>query len=363
MNDFQCKLDKSPKDYFFSDLLGGSPILVNRDEYREMKRNRCMLKMCELISAVEAANVGESFHPVALAPFWKYVSEKDFPQFSRLQSIQQFRAFGSTTKARSQNFLGFMDSFRVAENSPFLQSLMKIITKAAPTLSDDKGDDRKYDLWTSSFLLSADEELPRLPDMIRSTHGTANTGLIKVFADSGFIVPIDRKSVLAGLRPKKYLRINPLLTIMLRAEPGYSANLMESTKAYQAALKQLCAWRTKKWPWKYQYWNKIWDLPRAELDLDFVNFAAATEITINQGVKNSAEQAAMMKMATVLQRGAPGDSSRIRTLLVLWQGLLDGALAEIDQFNGQSRVLEMGKTDVQGNAAAEPGSGGRERRR
>ena len=343
VSDFQCKLNKSPKDYFYSDLLGGSHIIINRMEYKEKRKYRSLREIDALITAwEEISQRGQSFHPVVLSPFWRVLSEREFSQYLKIQCLLQKNAFGSTKRERISNFVQFLEPLLPNIDNPVLRAVFETIKQSGSSIQENSDDEDPYGMRESAFLISEDVEIPALPPQMQSMFDECTSTVLESFSESQFLQPVKRNAVHPALRPKKYLRVHPLLTIMLRAEPGYEQNFMNIRLVCQKALMQYCCWRIKKWPWTYNYWNEVWDVPRAESGLDFMNLAASVQHMIDLGMESAIEQAAACQLVTALQRGAPADSSRIRILMVLWEKLLTVALKDSKRFGGEAAAHPPG---------------------
>ena len=154
--------------------------------------------------------------------------------------------------------------------------------------------------------------------------------LVDTLLTMGYLEP--PASNMRNLPQKPYFRVHPLLTVVARTSLDYAANknvLLEGSLKFQTSC-------LNDWPHDYMYWNKIWDQPKLEISLTFINFYAALRIALRQnaGADDSSEMAIVMLM-TQISKGAFADPSRYDLLKPLWAMATSRALRMHDALSSK----------------------------
>ena len=170
--------------------------------------------------------------------------------------------------------------------------------------------------------ISKERNLQQMKEMIDE--------LVDVLLTMGYLEP--PASNMRNLPQKPYFRVHPLLTVVARTSPDYAANknvLLEASLKFQT----FCL---NDWPHDYMYWNKIWDQPKLEISLTFINFYAALRIGLrkNAGADYSSEMAILMLM-TQISKGAFADPSRNDLLKPVWAMATSRALRMHDALSSK----------------------------
>lgn len=337
VSDFLCKR-QSPKDYYFG-MLAGAPIVVNRMEYRTNEGHRSLAELNSLIDDLhlELKKVGDGFTPLALAPFWKTIPINEFHTYVALHSMVVFKLLGASLKERATSFRDFMKGLEPAvESTDIFRHMMDGLGGA------EREDGEGIDL-TSFISLVPGIELPAShPVTPLIEHGCRR--IIQPLSAAGFLAQMDKSSVPADLKAKGYMAINPLLPIMLRAEPMYAMNYLNLPNTYRKALTLFYIWRTKEWPTHRMYYHDEWIRPRNELDIEFTNWASAVEIGLGlpvgpgDSVQENAWRVGVAKLVLVIHRGTLKDPSRFRIITVLWDKALLVLLKEMEETRAKSHT-------------------------
>ena len=126
-----------------------------------------------------------------------------------------------------------------------------------------------------------------------------------------------------NLPQKPYYRIHPLLPIIARTSPDFTANqelMREAFLKYQT----FCL---GDWPHHYMYWNPAWEQPKLEMSLTFINFYAALRIGLRRDASPEySNESAIVMLMTCINKGTFADPSRQDLLKPLWAFIVSRVL-------------------------------------
>jgi hypothetical protein len=337
ISDFLCR-KQLPKNYYFG-MLAGAPIVVDQSEYARDEGHRSMAELSELIDHLQPTQIGEGFSPLALAPFWKTIPTHDLPTYVLLHAAILSRLLGASPKERISRSLDFMKQLgpNVQVTEPF-RDIMNAMEEAA--VSDDQSGTGDQTDWIMSFLMVPGFELP-MDHLPTSLVEQGCSRIVQPLRDAGFLAPMDKSSVPADLKGKGYMAINPLLPIMLRAEPIYATNFSGLRSTYRKALMLFYIWRTKEWPGKHLYYHSSWIRPRNELDIEFANWISAVVTWLSQGHDDVVQLLGMTKVVLSVQRGILKDTSRHRITTVIREDALLILLKEIKKIEAKLQASDV----------------------
>ena len=281
----------SPKEMYFSLLAGES--LCSPDILRlaqEHEGYRSLVELTELIDNLRPKLISTAgLHLSILSPFWKTIPAKELAVFVYLYGSQATKDLPMFVFFHGTNAL----QGPLAKSS---EELARNASNKARAMMDDP-----------------DHNLPPGNDMEKVVVIMMNA-LIK----SLFLEKQDMTGMPVGLRSKGFLTVNPLLPIMLRAQPDYLYN-QNGRDAITKAFTLFYAYRTKRWPMEYMYSHAVWEAPRLELQTEFENFASAAHGALSKDVDESNQLAAVNEILTLFHRGTAKDLSRCWVVRVLWE--------------------------------------------
>ena len=130
----------------------------------------------------------------------------------------------------------------------------------------------------------------------------------------GFLEPFSTD--LINMPKKPFQRIHPLLPLVARDSLDY----VVCRKHLQAAFVYFQTFGINRWPHEYCYWNPIWDEPKLEIGLTFLNFYIALRNALRLRPGSSIVlETVILRLMTCLPKGLFADASRYGLLIETWR--------------------------------------------
>ena len=329
---------KTVKD-FFMELLSGAPLRVNRKAMERIEGWRSLVEIDALIDASNPKTLTDGFRATALTPFWKKISQYDLSNFVFHLTQASWKSFGESRQERISGYKKFFDHITdlVPEATPTTDNPMMKLLQQAFSMSDERKKEWEGipDIETL-FLLYPKLDLETIGDFPGKSvfHSFCNR-LIKPFKEHGFLEELDPLGLPLSLHSRRYLSIHPLLPIMLRSEPDWAENLLGWRGFIKKGYIMHYASRSKCWPMVYQYFNPIWEGPRHELNVDFINYASSTMMFLQEETSSTLHDSIVMRTMSVMHRGVLGDVSRQNVLVYIWEAAIKILLKKEESLQGQ----------------------------
>ncbi len=294
----------------------------------------CVEELLRIISGLACPRDGEYAVPVeVLAPFWKSFPRGDEHVFLRAFAYQFQHEFGSTFEEQARIVKAIL-----GQNGAKIDDSLGLAPEAKEWLIKMKGSPQSYfeSAELKASLMMAMNRKPAggtrvqkhlfhflLDNTIDYAEHLKQSPIYKhqVMAWERIANPLKAADFLSEDSPTlgRHYRIHPLVPLLLRASPlyhfeGEGAGL--KTIHIKQAFVYYYTYRTRAWPFDYQYFEPQWKKVRKELDFEFMNFmtATATFSDITKGLSDlTVESLSPLRIAAVLHRGVvPRDFSRFQ---------------------------------------------------
>ncbi|KAH6666034.1 hypothetical protein B0J14DRAFT_643340 [Halenospora varia] len=329
------KVSISPAQYYFR-LLQGAPISINSTSLVEELEG--VRNFFELDQIIEDLFHNKHVLPQTLALFWKTIPYEDFPvflQFFNIQSTELIPKTGpelmeySKLVAKGRKNLG-----------PMGEKLQKLVEdldrKKASTLPEFLPATKNLVSQEALYCLSRGA----YPDYevfqpIQKINEEWRDTIFQPLIARGYLrylEPFDSSTE----SPKKYLQVHPLLLIALRFRADWTDRVPIAEFCRQA-FPAFYGYRSKTWPVDKMYFNKAWDEPRAELELDFTNFATAALLVTHRRTKDLALRDQMLKVNMLFHRGVGNDPIRYLIVRYIWSNTINTCLDDEKECKQQLR--------------------------
>ena len=129
----------------------------------------------------------------------------------------------------------------------------------------------------------------------------------------GFLEPFS--SDLINIPKKPFHRVHPLLPLVARHTPDY----VECRKHLHLSFVYFQTLSINRWPHEYCYWNPIWNEPKLEMELTFVNFNVALRNALRLPPGSLILERIILRLISCVPRGLFADPSRHGLLIGIWK--------------------------------------------